>query len=691
MFRAQTYILALLILLAGGVALWFDSQQHVDNLAERFALQLTSARLAAEKNLDDWVNDNVNQAVELASRADVEAQLAAIKDADPKDRRAAFESALNVLSPAVNTWQQQQASTTRPDWIWILDAEGRVVLRSQSPQARGDSVVGIPLVSTLLNGAALDGVWVLGDGTFAVAGAGTQSKGRMLGGVVLGYKLNTQRVVSLTKNFPSFKDGEQAGMALIWASKVLGQSFALEKNVVIPASPDPTPYGEGDLNLGPLPLMAPERGQFIGESFAVEGWPGALRVAVNVEHAKFFQSLIFRQLIHIGATLFLVLIIFFWGESMRRAVMKPLGLIVDHLSEVQRGGGVGVLPETSLKEPYLRLGKLINMIIATGVASRSSSPSIASVQDVLSANPAPSVQGNESQKAAGAEPTEFQFDGIPGLSSNTEQAPVQEVSAAEIGLQALGDDAPPAQPLSPAQSQGIASLFDDVSSPGLGVQPATAAPAQPAQPAAAAPAQPAAAASAPPAPPPPAAPVQPVSEDDAAADFLASFSNSSPADSGAVALPGSGPVAPPPPRPNWNPEPERTVMVQVPEELLEASAANNSVPPPPAPLPYAAPAEAFNPDATVVAAIPEDLLQQVVGGGPQKDPDDEHFREVYQLFIATRKECGEPVADLTYERFLGKLKKNREQLVSKYNCRTVRFQVYVKAGKAALKAVPVRD
>lgn len=138
MFRAQTYILSLLILLAGGVALWFDSQQHLDYLAERFALQLTSARLAAEKNLDDWVSGNVNQAVELASLADVQAQLAAIKDAEPKDRRAAFESALNVLSPAVNTWQQQQASTTRPEWIWIVDAEGRVVLRSQSPQVRGD-------------------------------------------------------------------------------------------------------------------------------------------------------------------------------------------------------------------------------------------------------------------------------------------------------------------------------------------------------------------------------------------------------------------------------------------------------------------------------------------------------------------------------------------------------------------------
>jgi hypothetical protein len=39
---------------------------------------------------------------------------------------------------------------------------------------------------------------------------------------------------------------------------------------------------------------------------------------------------------------------------------------------------------------------------------------------------------------------------------------------------------------------------------------------------------------------------------------------------------------------------------------------------------------------------------------------------------------------------LTKLIRNREQLVKKYQCRTVRFQVYEKDGKAALKATPVR-
>jgi hypothetical protein len=55
-----------------------------------------------------------------------------------------------------------------------------------------------------------------------------------------------------------------------------------------------------------------------------------------------------------------------------------------------------------------------------------------------------------------------------------------------------------------------------------------------------------------------------------------------------------------------------------------------------------------------------------------------------------RTECGEPAEGLTYDKFRVKLERNRDQLVQKYGCRSVRFQVYVKEGRAALKATPVR-
>jgi hypothetical protein len=63
---------------------------------------------------------------------------------------------------------------------------------------------------------------------------------------------------------------------------------------------------------------------------------------------------------------------------------------------------------------------------------------------------------------------------------------------------------------------------------------------------------------------------------------------------------------------------------------------------------------------------------------------------VYQEFLRLRVDCGESVEGLTWDRFRDKLRKNRDALALKYACRTVRFQVYTKDAKAALKATPVR-
>jgi hypothetical protein len=73
------------------------------------------------------------------------------------------------------------------------------------------------------------------------------------------------------------------------------------------------------------------------------------------------------------------------------------------------------------------------------------------------------------------------------------------------------------------------------------------------------------------------------------------------------------------------------------------------------------------------------------------DPDEAHFREVFADYVNARRQTGEPTASLTLEKFRAKLETNRQQLISKYSCRTARFSVYIKDGKAAIKATPVRD
>ncbi|HET9158883.1 MAG TPA: MXAN_5187 family protein [Myxococcaceae bacterium] len=105
------------------------------------------------------------------------------------------------------------------------------------------------------------------------------------------------------------------------------------------------------------------------------------------------------------------------------------------------------------------------------------------------------------------------------------------------------------------------------------------------------------------------------------------------------------------------------------------------------------------PEATRVADPSPELLASARVSGPRPQPlpkpaappDEVHFQDVFHEFLAVRERCGEGGDNLTFEKFAGKLRKNRDQLVLKYGCRTVRFQVYVKDGRAALKATPVRD
>lgn len=81
----------------------------------------------------------------------------------------------------------------------------------------------------------------------------------------------------------------------------------------------------------------------------------------------------------------------------------------------------------------------------------------------------------------------------------------------------------------------------------------------------------------------------------------------------------------------------------------------------------------------------------VAAAAPAQAVDEEaEWREVYQQFVATKQQCGESVEGFTYEKFRATLIKNRDALASRHGAGQVRFSVYVKDGKAALKANPLR-
>ncbi len=106
------------------------------------------------------------------------------------------------------------------------------------------------------------------------------------------------------------------------------------------------------------------------------------------------------------------------------------------------------------------------------------------------------------------------------------------------------------------------------------------------------------------------------------------------------------------------------------------SAPQRSVPKPDMPQ---APARKPPPPRAQTASAPEGQSKQDV------------WRQVYEEFVALKQQCGEKVDGLTYEKFEVTLKKNEDTLVQKHGASSVKFSVYVKDGKAALKASPVKD
>jgi hypothetical protein len=194
-----------------------------------------------------------------------------------------------------------------------------------------------------------------------------------------------------------------------------------------------------------------------------------------------------------------------------------------------------------------------------------------------------------------------------------------------------------------------------------------------------------------------------------------------------------GVLEPEPMKSNAGPEPSASMPFDAHEAAipLPAPAPHSppaEAPPPPAEVAATAPAlERYDPfgpapggsfaqdaeSTTVVASVPEQLLRAASRRSPSAgasasaavplpaprpsnptgplSQEEGHLREIYQQFLATRAQCNESADGLTFEKFAAKLRKNKDQLIQKYSCRTVRFQVYVKEGKAALKASPIKD
>jgi len=170
----------------------------------------------------------------------------------------------------------------------------------------------------------------------------------------------------------------------------------------------------------------------------------------------------------------------------------------------------------------------------------------------------------------------------------------------------------------------------------------------------------------------------------------------------AEAFETSAPAAPPPfPGPAFEPVSEPAppapggFALEPPEGGPGADDASAPWDMPTRPLPFLQPQEAeatTGPEPTETAE-PEPLTAFLTpeseAPAEAEDPEEAHLREVYEQFLQVRQQCGESSSGISYERFAAKLRATRAQLMERHRSATVRFTVYVKDGKAALKASPV--
>ncbi len=158
--------------------------------------------------------------------------------------------------------------------------------------------------------------------------------------------------------------------------------------------------------------------------------------------------------------------------------------------------------------------------------------------------------------------------------------------------------------------------------------------------------------------------------------------------------PPQAPEAPPPPPPPERraPAPPPPMPQAIDDDILADDDRADEVAPQPSP--------GFD-DPTVVAGPDRALLD--ASANSDDDPtaladkdeidsanDDAYLRHIFEEFVALKKKCGESITNLTFQKFSTKLKKNRQALIKKHGCAEVKFQVYIKDGKAALKATPVK-
>lgn len=123
-----------------------------------------------------------------------------------------------------------------------------------------------------------------------------------------------------------------------------------------------------------------------------------------------------------------------------------------------------------------------------------------------------------------------------------------------------------------------------------------------------------------------------------------------------------------------------------PQRVLPAPPANPRLPKPP-PGPRAAPAVAGSFEGVDEASQPAAAL----ANWGTASAEEAEWQSIYRDFVELKQQCGENTDGFTFDKFEPTLRRYRDRLMNRNGVKRVKFSVYVKEGKAALKASPLKE
>ena len=659
--------LALFILVVVGpiaTGLWWDASTEVDRGRSSGARNARRAAAALSSEATLRVRAHVDNALAVAHELEDQN----LPEVISRGRRGAEEARARA---------EVRLSEIRPrgGFAWLVDESGVAIVGAE-PEGDPEqtrAVSGHPLFQQSQRGFAGDLFWRGGEPLLWAAAAPMVSDGGARGAVLVGWPVDEAFVLDLAKALdveltlvrseaPVFSSLDEN-----IASDLVGPALSSKKPTTAGKLPEPLPSP-----LPGLPLMVGPRAEGLAFTSMAVDLPGSdLDWVVSVPTSRSFEALARRQVNLLAGGGALALIVLFFAVLNHRTYVVSLGRVADHLSDIQLGRGEVELSERHVSPPFRRVVRLVNMTVqripsrglpalsASGAAlsapSRPAAPAPTSPSPSLGLDrvltdgleeverPAPRLEAEDSPVA----------DAIASLSQSKSSKSAEAAGAAPdeiaMAIAALDGLAPVSEGFVEETQRRSASQIRGTPSPEL------------------------------------------IPIDDEASEISQFPARSEPGGAagaphdrggvrggGSLALGQAGiPIEGTRPRGS-----EETAVAPVAAELLAQSAREDA----------RSVAEASTKqDMTVVADVDPKLLSQTLATTVDSDdPDWTHFRSVYDDFVAMRERCGEQTQDLAFDRFLNKLRKNKAKLVEKYNCKTVRFQVYEKEGKAALKATPVR-